>query len=58
MKRNDIPLNLHSQYCLCKIACSVLKLVSVARCIENITCNDTYIKAMWPAVSLNWVESG
>lgn len=48
-----LSLNLHSQYCLCKTACSVLKWASVVRCVGNIPLNGIYIKATWPAISFN-----
>lgn len=51
-------LNLYSQHCLCKLACSVLKSVSMGRCIENITFNDKYIKATGLAASFKQMESG
>lgn len=62
-----LALNLHSQYCLCKVACSVLKWVSEARCAESITFDDKHIKARcffeldraWPghgcAFELIWI---
>lgn len=51
-----LSLNLHFQYCLCKIVCSVSKRASVAGCMENF--HEMHIGATGLTVSFNTMKSG